>query len=99
MRCAWQVRTIIKMMKKENYENMLPGARLWTGDMEVEPDAIERRVTRSETNLVRRSLHDGHVDIRDPIVAWRTANAVERDPDLVEETDGLESASGFAQLV
>ena len=35
-------------MKKEHYEKMLPGARLWTGDMEVEPDAIEqiRNVTR-----------------------------------------------------
>ena len=35
-------------MMKEQYEKMLPGARLWTGDMEVEPDAIEqiRNVTR-----------------------------------------------------
>ena len=35
-------------MNKEHYESMLPGARLWTGDMEVEPDAIEqiRNVTR-----------------------------------------------------
>jgi tRNA-splicing ligase RtcB len=27
---------------KEHYEKMLPGARLWTGDMEVEMDAIEQ---------------------------------------------------------
>src|SRR6185436_18174460 len=35
-------------MNKEHYESMPPGARLWTGDMEVEPDAIEqiRNVTR-----------------------------------------------------
>lgn len=35
-------------MTKEQYEQMLPGARLWTGDMEVEMDAIEqiRNVTQ-----------------------------------------------------
>jgi len=35
-------------MMKEHYEKMLPGARLWTGDMEVEMDAIEqiRNVTK-----------------------------------------------------
>src|SRR5882762_9985544 len=35
-------------MLKEHYEKMLPGARLWTGDMEVEMDAIEqiRNVTQ-----------------------------------------------------
>jgi len=35
-------------MMKEHYEKMLPGARLWTGDMEVEMDAIEqiRNVTQ-----------------------------------------------------
>jgi tRNA-splicing ligase RtcB (3'-phosphate/5'-hydroxy nucleic acid ligase) len=27
---------------KEQYEQMLPGARLWTGDLELEPDAIEQ---------------------------------------------------------
>ncbi|MEO8008519.1 MAG: hypothetical protein ABI728_08380, partial [Betaproteobacteria bacterium] len=37
-----------KIMMKAHYEKMLPGARLWTGDMEVEMDAIEqiRNVTR-----------------------------------------------------
>src|ERR1700704_3743658 len=37
-----------EMMKKHEYEKMLPGVRLWTGDMELEPDAIEqiRNVTR-----------------------------------------------------
>jgi hypothetical protein len=35
-------------MKKLDYEKMLPGVRLWTGDMEVEMDAIEqiRNVTQ-----------------------------------------------------
>jgi len=35
-------------MKKHAYEKMLPGARLWTGDMEVERDALEqiRNVTQ-----------------------------------------------------
>ena len=35
-------------MMKEHYEKILPGARLWTGDMEVEMDAIEqiRNVTQ-----------------------------------------------------
>ena len=35
-------------MKKHDYEKVLPGARLWTGDMEVETDAIEqiRNVTQ-----------------------------------------------------
>ena len=35
-------------MMKEKYEKMLPGARLWTGDMAVEAEAIEqiRNVTR-----------------------------------------------------
>jgi tRNA-splicing ligase RtcB (3'-phosphate/5'-hydroxy nucleic acid ligase) len=35
-------------MKKHDYEKMLPGARLWTGDMEVETGAIEqiRNVTQ-----------------------------------------------------
>ncbi|HEX7606023.1 MAG TPA: RtcB family protein [Usitatibacter sp.] len=30
------------MILKEQYEAMLPGARLWTGDLELEPDAIEQ---------------------------------------------------------
>ena len=30
------------MILKEQYEKMLPGARLWTGDLEMEPDAIEQ---------------------------------------------------------
>ena len=35
-------------MMKTHYEKSLPGARLWTGDMEVEADAIEqiRKVTQ-----------------------------------------------------
>ena len=35
-------------MRKEQYEKALPGARLWTGDMEVEPAALEqvRKVTQ-----------------------------------------------------
>ena len=35
-------------MRKQTYERMLPGARLWTGDMEIEADAIEqiRNVTQ-----------------------------------------------------
>ena len=35
-------------MRKEHYERSVPGARLWTGDMEVEPQALEqiRRVTQ-----------------------------------------------------
>jgi tRNA-splicing ligase RtcB len=38
----------VAIMKKEHYEKMLPGARLWTGDMEVEAEAIEqiRNVTQ-----------------------------------------------------
>lgn len=41
---------------KNRYEEMLPGARLWTGDMEVEADAIEqiRNVT-----LLRIPVHAG----------------------------------------
>ena len=36
------------IMKKHMYEKMLPDARLWTGDLEIEADAIEqiRNVTR-----------------------------------------------------
>jgi hypothetical protein len=36
------------IMRKQTYEEMLPGARLWTGDMEIEADAIEqiRNVTQ-----------------------------------------------------
>jgi tRNA-splicing ligase RtcB len=35
-------------MKNQTYEKLLPGTRLWTGDMDVAPDAIEqiRNVTR-----------------------------------------------------
>ena len=35
-------------MSKQHYEEILPGARFWTGDMEVEPQALEqiRKVTR-----------------------------------------------------
>ena len=35
-------------MKNEHYEKILPGARLWTGNMEVEPQALEqiRKVTQ-----------------------------------------------------
>ena len=35
-------------MKRQTYERILPGARLWTGDMDVESDALEqiRNVTR-----------------------------------------------------
>jgi tRNA-splicing ligase RtcB len=36
------------MSMKQHYEKILPGARLWTGDMEVEPQAVEqiRKVTQ-----------------------------------------------------
>src|SRR5579862_6960987 len=36
------------LMRQQYYENMLPGARLWTGDMELENDALEqiRQVAR-----------------------------------------------------
>ena len=36
------------VMSKQHYEEILPGARFWTGDMEVEPQALEqiRKVTR-----------------------------------------------------
>ena len=36
------------MNMKERYEKILPGARLWTGNMEVEPQAVEqiRKVTQ-----------------------------------------------------
>jgi len=36
-------------MMKEHYEKMLPGARLWTGGLELEADAIEQ--IRNVTNL------------------------------------------------
>jgi hypothetical protein len=31
-----------KIMMKEHWEKMLPGARPWTGDMEVKMEAIEQ---------------------------------------------------------
>ena len=36
-------------MMKEHYEKILPGARLWTGELEMEADAIEQ--IRNVTNL------------------------------------------------
>ena len=33
-------------MMKERYEKMLPGARLWTGALEMEAEAIEQNVER-----------------------------------------------------
>jgi tRNA-splicing ligase RtcB len=43
---------------KEHYERMLPGARLWTGDMEVEQDAIEQI-----RNVTRLPILAGHVAV------------------------------------
>jgi len=66
-------------MKKHEYEKMLPGARLWTGDMEVEPDAIEqiRNVTRlpilAGAVVVMPDVHLGKGATVGTVIATRAA--------------------------
>jgi hypothetical protein len=67
-----------KIMMKEHYEKMLPGARLWTGDMEVKMDAIEQ-IRTQPSNFFRIDtakrvkpcfLHSNH-----PWNAWNCTRA------------------------
>jgi tRNA-splicing ligase RtcB (3'-phosphate/5'-hydroxy nucleic acid ligase) len=66
-------------MKKHEYEKILPGARLWTGDMEVEPDAIEqiRNVTRlpilAGAVVVMPDVHLGKGAAVGTVIATRAA--------------------------
>ena len=43
---------------KQHYEAMLPGARLWTGDLELEQEAIEQI-----RNVTRLPILAGHVAV------------------------------------
>jgi tRNA-splicing ligase RtcB len=45
-------------MRNEHYEKMLPGARLWTGDMDVEMESIEQI-----RNVTRLPILAGHVAV------------------------------------
>jgi tRNA-splicing ligase RtcB len=55
-------------MKNEDYEKILPGARLWTGDMDVEPDAIEQI-----RNVTRLPILAGHVVVMPDVHIGRGA--------------------------